>query len=71
MRTRILATSLAALSLVASPVMAQTTPADRAAAPVAEESDLMGGSFLWIVIAIAVVVGAILLLDDDGDPVSP
>ena len=71
MRTRILATSLAALSLVASPVVAQTAPADRAGAPVAEENDFLAGSFLWIIIAIAVVVGAILVLDGDDDPVSP
>lgn len=31
----------------------------------------MGGGFLWIAIAIGVIVGAILLLDGDDDPVSP
>lgn len=70
MRSKVLAVSVAALSLVATPVMAQATVADRTSAPAAEESEL-GGSFLWIVVAIAVVVGAILLLDGDDDPVSP
>ena len=70
MRTKHIASSLVALSLIAAPVAAQAAPAARASAPTAEESE-MGGSWLWIAIAIAVVVGAILLLDDKDDAVSP
>ena len=42
----------------------------RAAAPTAEESEL-GGTLLWIAIVIGVIIGAVLLLDGDNDPVSP
>ena len=72
MRSRTIASSLVALSLLAAPVAAQAAPAARASAPSADESDLgAGGSILWIVLAIAAVVGAILILDGDDDPVSP
>ena len=70
MRTKHIASSLVALSLVAAPVAAQAAPAARTSAPTAGESE-MAGSWLWILIAIAVVVGAILLLDGEDDPVSP
>lgn len=70
MKLKSIASSLAALTLVAAPVAAQAAPAARTSAPTAEESE-MGGSWLWIAIAIAVVVGAILLLDDNDDAVSP
>ncbi|MGX7925183.1 hypothetical protein ACWPMX_01270 [Tsuneonella sp. HG094] len=70
MKLKTIASSLAALTLVAAPVAAQAAPAARTSAPAAEESE-MGGSWLWIAIAIAVVVGAILLLDDNDDAVSP
>ena len=73
MRTSNIASSLVALSLLAAPIAAQAAPAARAAAPATEESDLGAGgsSILWIVLAIAAVVGAILILDGDDDPVSP
>lgn len=70
MKVKTIASSLAALTLVAAPVAAQAAPAARTSAPTAEESE-MAGSWLWIAIAIAVVVGAILLLDDNDDAVSP
>ena len=69
MRLKTFASSLAALTLVAAPVAAQAAPA-RTSAPAAEENE-MAGSWLWIAVAIAVVVGAILLLDDSDDAVSP
>lgn len=71
MRSRLLASSVVALSLVAAPVLAQAEPAARTSAPVSEESEFFGGNFIWIIVAIAAIVGAILLLDDDDDPVSP
>lgn len=70
MSIRKLPIALAAVALAAAPLAAQAAPVERASAPAAGESEL-GGSLLWIFIAIAVVVGAILLFDKDNDPVSP
>lgn len=66
MKLRVLAAALAAAPLAAAPVAAQAAPVERVSAPTAEENELAGG-LLWIVAAIAVVIGAILLLDDDPD----
>lgn len=71
MRSRLIASSIAALSLFAAPALAQTAPVERASAPAAEESEFVGGSFLWLILAIAAIVGAIVLLGGDDDPVSP
>lgn len=71
MKVRSFASSLAAMSLLVAPVAVQAAPAERASAPSSEESELMGGSLLWIVLAVAAVIGAILILDGDDDPVSP
>ena len=72
MRSRSIASSLTALSLLAAPVAAQAAPAARTSAPAVEENEMVGGAtWIWAVIAIAAVVGAILLLDGDDDPVSP
>ncbi len=71
MRSRIIASSLAALSLVGAPVAAQAAPADRSSAPTTEENELMGGNILRIIIAIAAVVAAVLLLDGKDNPTSP
>jgi hypothetical protein len=70
MRFGRIASSLAAVSLLAAPIAAQAVPAERASAPAAEESEL-GGTFLLIFLAIAAVVAAILIFDGDDDPVSP
>lgn len=70
MSVRKLSVVLAGAALAVTPLAAHAAPVDRAAAPSAAENEL-GGNLLWIVIAIAVIVGAILLLDDDNDPVSP
>ncbi|WP_202390127.1 hypothetical protein [Tsuneonella aeria] len=61
--------ALSAAALAISPVAVQAAQAQRATAPVTEDSQL-GGSLLWIVAAIALVVGIILIADDD-DPASP
>lgn len=71
MRSKVVAASLAALALVAAPVAANAAPVERVSAPAAEESELGGGSFIWIIIGIAAVIGAILIFDGDNDPVSP
>lgn len=68
MKLRVLAAALAAAPLAAAPAAVQAAPVERAAAPSAEENEL-GRSFLWIIAVIALVIGAILLLDDD--PKSP
>ncbi len=69
MSVRKLPIALVAATLGMAPLAAQAAPVERATAPTAEESEL-GGSLLWIIIAIGVVIGAILLLDDKNDPVS-
>ena len=71
MSIRKLPIALAAATLAIAPLAAQAAPVERAAAPTAEASQLRGGSLLWIAAIIAVIVGAILLFDDDNDPVSP
>lgn len=71
MRTKVVAASLAALATVAAPVAASAAPVERISAPVSEESELGNGSFIWIIIGIAAVIGAILIFDGDNDPVSP
>ena len=62
--------AIAAATLAVAPVAGQAAPTARAAAPTAEENEL-GGTLLWIVVLLGVIVGAFLLLDDDNDPVSP
>ena len=69
MTVRKLPIALVAATLAVAPLAAQAAPVERAAAPTSQESEL-GGSVLWILIAIGVIVGAILLLDDKNDPVS-
>lgn len=57
--------------LVASPVLAQAQ-ADRATAPADESEQIFGGNiFLTAAIVAGVIVGIILLADDDDLPVSP
>lgn len=57
--------------LVASPVLAQAQ-ADRATAPADESEQVFGGNILLTALIIGgVIVGIILLADDDDVPVSP
>lgn len=70
MKFRNLLAATAALSLVASPVLARTSAgADRASAPVAqEEGDLAGGSTLILaLLAAAAVIGGIIVIADGGN----
>ena len=69
-----IATALAALSLTASPVLAQSAVADlgRSLAPVSGESALEGDSTLLIILGVVALGAAIALLaDGDNDPDSP
>lgn len=61
---------IAAAFLGLSPIAVHAEPVARAAAPVAEESELRG-TLLWLLLALAAGVALFLLLDDDNDPVSP
>ena len=62
--------SLSALAMVATPVVAQA--AERAPSPVAEDEGMVGtGLLLPIAAVIAVLVGVLVLDDDDSEPVSP
>jgi hypothetical protein len=70
MSIRKLPTALAAVTLAIAPPAAHAAPIERAAAPATDENGI-GGTLLWLAIAIAVVVGAILIFDNDNDPVSP
>lgn len=70
MKIRNVAAAAAALSLVASPALAQTN-VDRVAAPVEGESEMGGSSIiLAILAAAAVVAGIIIAVDDDEDAIS-
>ena len=69
-----IATALAALSLTASPVLAQSAVADlgRSLAPVSGESALEGDSTLLIILGVVALGVAIALLADGGNgPDSP
>lgn len=68
---RKLALSTAAALVVAAPIAAQAAPA-RTPAAVEESQELRGNSgvFLPIIVAIALAIGIILLIDDDN-PTSP
>lgn len=71
MSIRKLSVALAAATLAAAPAAVQATPGNRTAAPSSGENELMRGSLLWILVIIGLIVGLILLLDGDNDPVSP
>ena len=72
MKLRTIALASAALSLVATPVLAQVA-FERSNAPIEGENSVEGGSgLLFALIGAAAVVGGIIVLaDDDDDPASP
>lgn len=65
------AVSLAATSLVMAPVAASAAQSVRAASVVEGESEMEGSNWLLIALAIAAVVVGIVLLTDDDKPTSP
>ena len=68
---RSLALTAAAAGLAAAPLAAQAAP-PRVAAPVAEESESLGGSPFLIPIVLAIVVALSIVLITDGEaPESP
>ncbi len=71
MKIRTLAAATAAVSLAATPAIAEAS-FDRSIAPVEGESELEGGSGIIIAIlaAAAVIAGIIIAADGDDDPVS-
>ena len=72
MKLRTIALASAAVSLVATPVVAQVA-FERSNAPIEGENSVEGGStLLFALIGTAEVVGGIIVLsDDDDDPTSP
>lgn len=60
--------ALAAVSLAASPVAAQTS---RTAAAVEEADSMAGGASIAWVMAAIMVIGAIVFIVDDDDPETP
>jgi hypothetical protein len=70
MTFRNIAAAAAALTLAASPAMAQ---AERTSAPTEETAEMGGSSLILAILAIAaVVIGVIIAADNgDGDVVSP
>jgi len=73
MQFRNIALATAALSLAASPAIAEAS-FQRASAPVEDENELAGGSGILIgLLAAAAVVGGVILIadDDEDDAVSP
>ena len=65
------AVSLAATSLVMAPVAASAAQSVRASSVVEGQSELEGSNWLLIALAIAAVVVGIVLLTDDDKPTSP
>ncbi|MEM6909234.1 MAG: hypothetical protein AAF494_11190 [Pseudomonadota bacterium] len=73
MKIRNLALATAALSLAASPAIAEAA-FERSVAPLNGESELEGSSGIIIgVLAAAAVIGGIIIIadDDDDEPASP
>ena len=75
MRTRIFTAIAAAAALTATPVMAQSIDAERAAAPV-QESEQFGddnnGGFIMALLALAVIIaGIVIALDGEDDETLP
>lgn len=64
----------AAMALAISPTVTHAAQAnvDRVSAPVKAESDLEGGNsiILYVLAAVAVIVGIIIIADDNEEPVS-
>ncbi|MEL7189095.1 MAG: hypothetical protein AAGK17_06035 [Pseudomonadota bacterium] len=66
MKIRNLALATAAVSLAATPAIAEAA-FERTAAPVEGESDLEGSGIIIAVLAAAAVIAGIVIVADDGD----
>lgn len=64
MKFRNIAAAMAAVTLAASPAMAQ---AERAAAPVSQEDELGGPSIILAILAVAAIIAGIIIAADSGD----
>ncbi len=77
MKFRNLLAATAAVSLAASPAVAQSVDADRAAAPVAEENalgdDAGGAGIILALLAAAAIIAGIIIAggNEDDTPASP
>ncbi len=74
MKSKAILTGVAAIGLATAPVAAQSGFADRAAAPVAEASELEGdsGGIIIAILAAAAIIAGILIAagGDDDEPLS-
>lgn len=64
MKFRNIAAAAAALTLVASPAVAQ---AERTSAPVSDEAELGGSSVVLAILAIAAIIAGIIIATGGGD----
>lgn len=70
MKIRTVAMAAAALSLAASPAIAQAA-FDRANAPIEGESEAQGSGFLLAALAAAAVIAGVVVVASDDNPTSP
>ncbi len=70
MKIRTIAMAAAALSLAASPAIAEAA-FERASGPIEGESEVQGSGILLAVLAAAAVIGGIVVIADDSNSVSP
>jgi hypothetical protein len=76
MRINSILAAIAAASMAAAPVVAAPKPAATAAAEVAPQSESVDGEqirvgfLLPLAIIIAIIIGVLLLTNDDEDPIS-
>ena len=68
MKFRALSTAVAASALAFAPLAANAASADRASAPVGEESELAGGSGIILAVVAAAFVIAIAVGSDEAPP---
>lgn len=74
MRLRNLTAALGAMGLVTTPMLAQAAdaPAAREGAPVESAEEMGGSGIVLAILALAAIVGGIVIaVDDEDDPVSP
>lgn len=71
MKLKSVAIGLAALAAAVAPVGASALSAQRSAAPVEDANELQGTGLIIGIVAVAAIIGGIILIaDDSDDPVS-